>query len=285
VKSNIKVDINFWDYENECYKSTRGCPYTLMEQKNVKDLIILRKMMIEEVYLRLNNGKDLSSRYFNEYVQRYIQTGSIEVVNKELLTVQFQQYIKDRRFGKNKVRTLTTLINSIRRYERYLSQINKTDYQTVLTNVNRDWLKDFMSFFENEPMMIDMYPELYNDKKVVNSFGLRSPNYLIEIMGYIKRFWNWLLEEGLVNYNPFITFKIGKPVYGKPIVMTKNEISKLYNFTFEDEQLEKVKSIFLFQLFIGSRFGELQKMTKSTNLIDVIEDGVKMKEMELPWKC
>ena len=134
VKSEIKVDIRFWDNENECYRNVKASPYTLTEQKIAKDAVALRKMKIEEVYLKLKDKNiRLTSKIFNEYVEKFIKYGSFEELKVNVLTDQLGRYIIDRRFGKTKVKAINTLINSIKRYERYVSHIKPIEYPTYLS--------------------------------------------------------------------------------------------------------------------------------------------------------
>jgi site-specific recombinase XerD len=281
VKSEIKVDIRFWDNENECYRNVKASPYTLTEQKIAKDAVALRKMKIEEVYLKLKDKNiRLTSKIFNEYVEKFIKYGSFEELKVNVLTDQLGRYIIDRRFSKTKVKSINTLINSIKRYERYVSHIKHIEYTTYLKDVNKLWLKDFQTYFENELEIIKDYPELYVNDKEVRYFSIRTENYVIEIMGYIRRFWNWALNEELVNDNPFAKYKLNQPVYEDPIVMTKNEVYKLYSVDLDDEDLDLVRSIFLFKYSIGSRPGELDSMTKEKNLIELEEDGEIIKAVE-----
>lgn len=76
IKSDIKVDIRFWDFERECYKNIKACPYTLAGQTQIKNLIANHKMLIEKVYLKLKHKEDLTSKYMNECVQNYLKVGS-----------------------------------------------------------------------------------------------------------------------------------------------------------------------------------------------------------------
>lgn len=281
VKSEIKVDIRFWDANNECYRNVKAYPYTLAEQKMAKDAVALRKMKIEEVYLMLKD-KDikLTSKLFNEYVAKYLRYGSFEELKVDVLTEQFGRYIIDRRFGKNKVKTMNTLVQAIKRYERYVSFVKNCEYITYMKDVDKQWLKSFKAFFEYELNIVSDYPELYNDVKEVKYFSARTPNYVSEIMGYIRRFWNWALFEEIVKEDVFVKFKIDKPVYEDPIALTKGEIAKVYSTKMDRSDLEMIRSIFLFQFSIGSRPGELDSMTKDNNLVELEEDGIKIKAVE-----
>jgi integrase len=280
VKSEISVDIRFWDNDNESYRNVKACPYSLAEQKAVKDSIANRKMLIEDIYLKVKDNGTLTSKKFNEYVNATIKYGSATALNVDLLTVQMQEYIKDKGFSTSKIKSTNTNINTILRYERYKSLLTGVEYKTLLSGVNRQWLKDFKEFIEKEMDIIVNYPELYPDKKIVRSFSVRCDNYVNEVLTRLRSFWNWALAEEKVSHNPFAKFDIEQPVNGDPIVLTKNEILTIYKSKVVDDCLAKVKAVFLLCSFVGCRISELDRMTKANNLIEKEVDGVKIKCLE-----
>ena len=75
VKSDILVDIRYWDFDRECYRNIKACPYSPQEQKSIKDQIANRKMLIEEVYLQCENKEQLTSKSFNQLIQFNIKFG------------------------------------------------------------------------------------------------------------------------------------------------------------------------------------------------------------------
>jgi len=280
VKSEINVDIRFWDEERECYKNIKACPYTMTEQKAFKDKIANRKMLIEEIYLQVKDNGKLTSKKFNEYVNATLKFGSASALNVDLLSVQMHEYIKDKRFAKSRAKSTTTNINTVLRYERYKSLLTGIEFKTLLSDVNLHWLKDFKEFIENEMDIIQNYPELYQDKKIVRSLSVRCDNYVNEVLTRLRSFWNWALAEEKVSHNPFARFEIEQPVNGDPIVLTRNELLSIYHTDVKDECLAKVKSVFLLCSFVGCRISELDRMTKANNLIEKEENGVKIKCLE-----
>lgn len=279
-KSDIWVDRRFWDNSNDCYRNIKACPYTLEEQKTVKDLIIQRKMLLEEVYLQLQGNKELTSKKFNNHVNNYLKYGKDTALNADLLVCQMHEYIADKGFSTPKIKNTKTYINAIVRYEKYQSLIQKSEYKVRISEINYQWLKSFKSFVENEMKIRASYPELYTDTNAIRSLKDRSANYICEIFIRLRSFWNWLIKQEKVSHNPFHKFDVEQPVYSDPIVLNESELLMIYNTKIDDAQLDLVKSVFLLCSFIGCRFGELDRMTKANNLIEVEENGFRTKNLE-----
>lgn len=124
-------------------------------------------------------------------------------------------------------------------------------------NVTADLLRTFETF-------------LLSEKKEVSE-GVFKPvrglNTLHTTFAITRTFWNHARKEltpkGVLIQDPFDNYKIPAEIYGTPIYLTKAERDILYNATIESERLTKVRDIFIFQCLIGSRVGDLCKLTKA----------------------
>lgn len=273
VKSDILVDIRYWDFNRECYKNIKACPYTLDEQKNIKDQITKFKMLMEEVYLKCKNKNKLTSKSFNQLIQNNLKFGSNSALNMDIIVNLMSFYIKEKNFSVSRTKSVTTLLRSINRFENFISSQQEKEIKLMMTDVNHQLLRDFRRFMHKELDYIELHPELYTDKKLVASFKTRSENYVEDLLIRFRSFWNWCIDEGRVSHNPFVKFDIIPPVYNEPIVMTKNELRILVNAKLNDERLEIVRDYLLFCSSIGCRPGEAALLTKS-NIVSKEEDGV-----------
>lgn len=273
VKSDILVDIRYWDFDRECYRNIKTCPYSLQEQKSVKYQIANRKMLIEEVYLQCENKEQLTSKSFNQLIQFNVKFGKESALNMDMIVNLMQLYLKEKEFSVSRTKSVTTLLRSITRFEKFISYRQKEEVKFVMTDVNPQFLRDFRRFMHNELDYIEKYPELYSDSKLVASFKTRSENYVEDLLIRFRSFWNWCVDEGRVSHNPFVRFEIIAPVYNEPIVMTKNELRILVNAKLDDERLDLARDYLLFCSSIGCRPGEAALLTKS-NVVVREEDGV-----------
>jgi len=124
--------------------------------------------------------------------------------------------------------------------------------------------------------------------------GTRGQNHVSGVLTRLKRFFIWAIKDQkqrnaeITIQNPFSDFTITPAVYGTPIILEKSERDLLYNLIIENERLQKVRDIFVFQCYCGARISDLLNL-KKTN----IQNGVlkftpqktskeTMKEVEVP---
>ena len=277
-RSEIFVDSRYWDTTRECYRSIRSCPYTDEEKLELENKISDRKRLMKDVYLSVKDKENLTSKLFNELVICSVVYGCEKSVNMDLLVNLLSYYVKEKKFSKSREKNIHSMMNSIVRFEKYNSFIQNKEVKILMLDVDRKLLRDYRQFLHDETTYIEKYPSLYPDKTMNSRFKERSVNYVEDTLTRLRSFWNWCMDEGFVSNNPFHKFVIEQPVYNEPIVLTPEETKILYHSTIEDPKLDLVRDIFLFSSNVGCRFSELDRMNKSANLFEEIDnDGVKIK--------
>ncbi|MCB0458506.1 MAG: tyrosine-type recombinase/integrase [Flavobacteriaceae bacterium] len=83
-------------------------------------------------------------------------------------------------------------------------------------------------------------------------------------IGLIKTFLLWAVKNEFTFNQAFIDFKKPPRVLTREETLTKNDILKIYKHKFDDEILNQIKDIFVFQCLTGMRFGELKTVSKRT---------------------
>jgi site-specific recombinase XerD len=83
-------------------------------------------------------------------------------------------------------------------------------------------------------------------------------------IGLIKTFLFWAVKNEFTFNQAFIDFKKPPRVLTREETLTKNDILKIYKHKFDDEILNQIKDIFVFQCLTGMRFGELKTVSKRT---------------------
>lgn len=73
----------------------------------------------------------------------------------------------------------------------------------------------------------------------------------------------WAKKRGLMSFNPFDEYDIPSEVYGTPICLTTEELSRLERFEGLSPSLSVQRDIFLFQCHVGCRVSDLMKLTHS----------------------
>lgn len=106
--------------------------------------------------------------------------------------------------------------------------------------------------------------------------GTRGRNAIASILKRIQRFFSWSIKDQkqkgleITIKNPFADFTITPELYGTPIVMQKKERDLLFDFKFNNDRLEKVRDIFVFQCYCGARISDLMKLTTSNLHGDIL---------------
>lgn len=101
--------------------------------------------------------------------------------------------------------------------------------------------------------------------------GTRGRNHVAGILKRLKRFFLWAIKDQkqrnleVTIQNPFSDFSIEPELYGSPIILQKNERDLLYDLPLENERLQKVRDIFVFQCYCGARISDLLSL-KIVNL-------------------
>jgi site-specific recombinase XerD len=81
------------------------------------------------------------------------------------------------------------------------------------------------------------------------------------------------INRGLCRSNPYLQFKIQKGKSRSPICLDESEIEKILLYNPENEKLQKVKDLFVFQCFSGMAYVDMQRFSR----LDVTEmDGMRV---------
>jgi len=118
-------------------------------------------------------------------------------------------------------------------------------------------------YLRHECDIFDKYPEVYEafpDKKKPHP---RSENTITDLQKKLRAFFNWAIDAGYMEKNPFDGYHIKQQVFGDPIFLTKEEIHALYAKDFsKNPKMAQQRDIFVFQCNFGCRVGDLMKLKK-----------------------
>ncbi|MDR0611983.1 MAG: site-specific integrase [Dysgonamonadaceae bacterium] len=81
------------------------------------------------------------------------------------------------------------------------------------------------------------------------------------------------MNRGICKFNPYIHFKVHKGKSKYPTFLDETEIKKIQDYTPDNDKIEKVKDLFIFQCFTGMAFADLMEF--SINDISNV-DGMKV---------
>ena len=105
--------------------------------------------------------------------------------------------------------------------------------------------------------------------------GTRGRNYLATVLKKFQRFFNWAIQDQkqksieVTIKNPFEDYKITPELYGTHVILTKTERDLLHSLPIENQRLQTVRDIFVFQCYCGARVSDLLKLTNNN-----LQDGI-----------
>ncbi len=167
-----------------------------------------------------------------------------------------------------------------------VSKATTQKYQTLKKHI-----RDFAS--KNKFNLTFDFIDLIFFDKLQNFFQSEgiSNNTVRKNMQFFKSFLRWSYEREYTRNNKFEDYKNLKVIETDNIALTKNDLYKIQNCKL-NQRLEKVRDIFLFQLYTGQRFGDIRnfkycdvkndtwyfRQTKTKKVIEIplIEPAVKI---------
>ena len=82
-----------------------------------------------------------------------------------------------------------------------------------------------------------------------------------KIIQFLKSFLIWANNNSYSDNNSYKTFK-GKSEANEVIYLTDDELETLYNLRLEEERLERVRDIFVFQCVTGVRYSDIENISR-----------------------
>ncbi len=149
-----------------------------------------------------------------------------------------QEKIKRKEWKKSTIKRYNNIKNLLLEFEIIKS------YKLTFSKINNTFYTEFIDF-------------CYEDKDhYTNTFNRN--------LGLFKTFMFWALKKEYTYNNKFIDFKKPKRVLTREEALSFEDIKLLYQFNCKQNNLNKLKDVFLFQCLTGMRYGELKRINKRT---------------------
>ena len=276
--TEFSINPNLWDSDGEQVKSKVVCSDEF--RNTINDGLRKLKSFVETEY-QAASKEDVSTEWLKEVVDKYhhpenyITEEEIEAETKPAFDQLFKRFLDEHKLSEVRQKNFRVIKRACLRYELYVRTTRRGQKSFVLDidTVNTDTLRDIWSFFENEHLYYELYPDLYEQVKEKRKPKPRGENTLIDYFCRIRTFFLWCHDVAKVTNNkPFDSFRIEECVYGDPVYPTLEERDKLYKADFsDDKELETQRDIFVFQSVIGCRIGDYYRMKKNYIINGAIE--------------
>ena len=183
----------------------------------------------------------------------------------------FDLFANGRGISPSRKRHYRVLQRMIHRFEVFvrLSTPEKSQFTFHIGQVDLSVLNQLRDYIKNECRYVERYPQILSACPERREISARSDNYLHSLFKLLRAFLSWCIKAGYTRNWPFKDFEMPKEEYGTPILMTLDEVMRLYRAPMPTQALAKQRDIFVFQCNVGCRVGDMMGFTK-----DSVQDGV-----------
>lgn len=148
-------------------------------------------------------------------------------------------------------------------YDEFISikklEVTKESIQKLerVKSLLEDYQKEYderLDFDKITPLFFTkIYSFLINQKKMLNNTANKN-------ISFLKTFIIWANTNGFTDNSSYKNYK-SKSETNEVICLTEDELMKLYNLNLEEERLERVRDIFVFQCFTGVRYSDIENIS------------------------
>lgn len=183
----------------------------------------------------------------------------------------FDLFADGREISPSRRRHYRVLQRMIHRFEVYvrLSTPEKSQFSFDIGQADLSILNRLRDFLKDERRYVERFPGILSACPEHREISARGDNYLHSLFKLLRAFFSWCIKAGHTRNWPFTDFEMPKEEYGTPILMTLDEVMRLYRAPMPTRVLAEQRDIFVFQCNVGCRVGDLIGFTK-----DSVQGGV-----------
>ncbi len=266
AKTGLYIEEDYWDNELQAVRipKPRLCTDQLLEtikelretESQLRDL----RISIEDAFTKAPSTPLVDKNWLKDIVQGESATTANDAIQD--FFGAWDTYINLQRVSTHRKNKYITVKKLLFRFEQ-VRKMKSGKFFLAFDNFTPLLLSEFEKFLWEEDTYKKKYPQIYVGKRDVK----RGQNSISSYLKLLRGFFNWAVDNDLVDTSPFAKFKIKAEVYGTPIYITKDERNKFLTHPMSNEKLNLVRDIFVFQCCIGCRVSDLLKLTKN-NVID-----------------
>ena len=261
--TNIFVSPKAWDCKLELLNPVK-CPEEL-EWEKINDAIIAIRKYVTKKYISENLSSNVGPRWLKESLEELFGTGT-----RYWFGNAFDEFLAAHELSESRTLQYEVLRRLVLRF--FLYNSNSSDIQKAvradLRSFSSRTLSDLWAFAEREHLIFRQHPEYFEAFPDKREPRPRGKNTINDLFKKLRTFIHWCSDAGIIQKNPFDSFKVGTDLYGTPVFITLDEVRTIYEADLSDSpRLARQRDVFVFQCCVGCRVGDLLKFKKS-NLID-----------------
>ena len=269
--SELEINPDYWDAVKQeikgkvVYDSVARAEFN----KNVADL----KNTILEIYHKAPCKEELTSDWLNVEVDKALHPEKYDLIKKqETFFETFDYFISNRKISDVRKSNFRVIYRALQRFELYKRWYGSRQFRLSLDGITSELLTELEEFLRKEHTIYENHPEIYEAIPETRTPQPRGQNTINDIFTKLRTFYIWAIDLGKTANNPFKGFTIEECVYGTPFYITIEERNRLFKTNLSRHpNLAIQRDIFVFQCLIGSRVGDLYKMTRANIINGAIE--------------
>ena len=283
----LKIHPHNWNKETQIPK--KRIDYSLDNKRNidiVTNVILKIKIELDEaIYIAQRENISIDSKYIKDTVNRAMGVEIIENDNSKgddnIRNISLYHYSisvierMEKGIIKNEKNNTKYNYRTVQQYHNFANHLYHFDKVTTMDDVNQNWIDRFKDFITNEQVIKDDKGEIiYSKEASTNSYI----NNFLKNLGVINK---RALREKITD-NDFQKLGYLKRIKTNTtnrkvdVYLTADEINKLYNFKFDDnnKSLELIRDNFLIGCYTGLRVSDFKRIKKTD--ISITDKGVKI---------
>ena len=258
------------------------------------------KALTDLLEQEINTASDksvITREYMQGVVKRFHKPTKAKKEHEKSFFDVIDIYLAIHKLSENRLKNFRVLVRCLHRFELYKRAEESRGFSLSFTTLTSQLLGQIETFLFDEQSVFLSHPEIYEQypysakvavktptrkrPPVLDADGneipkgmpkLRGLNTVADMLTRFRAFILWAIDNGHTTNNPFKHFTIGEIVYGTPIYITNEDITKLFETDLSaNKEVEIQRDIFIFHCFIGCRVSDLFKMTYRNIIGDSIE--------------
>lgn len=283
----LKIHSENWNKETQTPQ--KRIDYNLDNKRNVEIINnVMNKIKIEldeAIYLANREGVKIDNEYIRGTVNKAmgveIKESDKQNKNNDVINISLYDYSIDiiKRMEKgiimNEKNNTKYNNRTVQQYQNFANHLYHFDSTTLIDDINQNWIDRFKDFLTNEQVIKDDKGDIiYSKKASTNSYI----NNFLKNLGVINK---RALREKITD-NDFQKMGYLKRIKSNTknrkvdVYLTADEIDKLYNFKFSDDNksMELIRDNFLVGCYTGLRISDFKRIKKSDIVIG--DNGIKI---------
>lgn len=268
--SQIKVSPNHWNSTIGFLGAVNQFLDPAYRETN-QDIIEVNDI-ITDVYNNRNLLDEINSEWLKEKVDaELVKRMSVDDLSSKPFSIEIEDYMLNHPMNKLRRRTFNIILTTFTTYEKYLNITTNRRFVITYNSINHQFLDGYLVFLQTEKDVFEKYPQLYRDRqicKVNNRCRDTAGEYLKKLRCVINK----IRRSSNATYYPFQNYRIKTPKYLPPIVLTNEEVKRIYDFQSTNRTLIIVRDNFLLQLCIGCRVDDFNHLRYNDILLTKEEE-------------